>query len=239
MADFPRYEAASGRDAKKAQPGVVAFMAVVGELFGASNMGIYNYRSVRGSSAPSVHGEGRAGDAGYRTIGGRANPHGYRLLEALLPNVRALGIQLIIWDRRIWSAKAPYGARYTGTVPHYDHLHIEFTWAAARNLTRDQVRSVLAGRSTPAQRPPGAPAPTKPTGPTAADLLVIQQLLQEDDDMIVICNGKGIAHLVNNKAVGLNVAQLAAVREAYRKANRPLPELTVNEQLWRWYTGLA
>jgi hypothetical protein len=238
MADFPRYEPASGRDAKKAQPGVVAFMAVVGELFGASNMGIYNFRKVRGSSAPSVHGEGRAGDAGFPLVNGRANPKGWRLLEALLPNVRALGIQLIIWDQRIWSAKAPTGARYTGTVPHYDHLHIEFTWDAARSLTRDLVRSVLAGRPTPAAPPAQAAKPSP--GPTAIDLLAIQQLLQEDDDMIVIRTGKGIAHLVNNRAVGLNVAQLVKVREAYRKANRPLVELTLDtDEQWRWYTGLG
>lgn len=145
-------------------------MAVVAELFGATNLGIYNYRRVRGSAAPSVHGEGRAGDAGYPLVNRRANPKGWALHGALLPNVRALGIQLIIWDRRIWSAKAPLGAPYQGTVPHLDHLHIEFTWHAARNLTPDHCLRVLLGApgpTPPPYRPPSTstPPPYNPPGP--------------------------------------------------------------------------
>lgn len=151
MADFPRYEAATWRDSKGAQPGVEAFMDVMVADYGARNLGIYNYRRVRGSSAPSTHGEGRSGDAGYSGV---ANPAGTRLLNILLPHVRELGIQLIIWNRRIYSAKAPLGARYQGTVPHTDHLHIEFTWDAARNMTRDRVRAILGGRVPVAQVPP-------------------------------------------------------------------------------------
>jgi hypothetical protein len=245
MADFPAYEGAAPRCSGVAQPGVEAFMDwAVGDFRqGARNFGIYNCRSVRGSTNRSIHGDGRAGDVGFAMVGGKANPNGTVLLNTLLPHVRALGIQMIIWNRRIYSAKAPLGAAYQGVSPHTDHLHIEFTWNAARTLTRDRVRVIVGGPRIPAAetpKPAPAPIPAPPSGPSANDLLLVQQLLQEDDDMIVIRNGKGIAHLVNNRAIGLTAPQLVKVREAYRKANRPLPELTLDtDEQWRWYTGLG
>jgi hypothetical protein len=121
---------------------------------GARNLGIYNCRSVRGSTNRSVHGEGRAVDVGFSGV---ANPAGTRLLNTLLPHVGALGIQMIIWNRRIYSARYPTGARYTGAVPHTDHLHIELTWNAARGLTRNRVRQIVGGGGAPAPAP--APAP--------------------------------------------------------------------------------
>ena len=171
MADFPRYDPAARRCSGVEQPGVVAFMewAVRDYGRGARNLGIYNCRSVRGSANRSVHGDGRAGDVGFS---GSGNPNGTALLNLLLPNVRALGIQMIIWNRRIYSAKAPLGARYQGTVPHTDHLHIEFTWAASRSLTRDRVRVIVGGAPAPAPPPP-APAP-KP-----------QPLPQPEDDVYI------------------------------------------------------
>lgn len=115
---------------------------------GARNLGIYNCRSVRGSYNRSVHGEGRAVDVGFS---GSGNPAGTRLLNTLLPHVGALGIQMIIWNRRIYSARYPRGAAYNGTVPHTDHLHIELTWNAARNLTRSRIRQIVgAGQQAPA-----------------------------------------------------------------------------------------
>ena len=157
MADFPAYEGASLTCSGFAQPGAVAFMewAVRDYGKGATNVGIYNCRTVRGSTNRSIHGDGRAVDVGFPGV---ANPAGTQLLDLLLPHVRTLGIQLIIWNRRIWSAKAPNGAAYQGTVPHTDHLHIELTWQAARTLTRDRVRVVVGGR-VPAASVPPAPLP--------------------------------------------------------------------------------
>jgi len=175
VADFPRYEGAASRCSGKAQPGVVEFMEWVTRDFGrgARNLGIYNCRSVRGSANRSIHGDGRAGDAGFP---GKSNPSGTALLNVLLPNVRALGIQMVIWDRRIWSAKAPNGARYQGTVPHTDHLHIEFQWGAARSLTRDRVRQIIGGATNP--QPVSRPAPQVQGPPTFQPTIDT-----EDDDM--------------------------------------------------------
>jgi hypothetical protein len=184
MADFVRYEPAASRCSGKAQPGCEAFADWAVRDFGrgAFNLGIYNCRSVRGSANRSIHGDGRAVDVGFKMVNGRANPAGWVLLNQLLPHVSQLGIQMIIWDRRIWSARTPNGAAYTGTASHRDHLHVEFNWNAARTLTRDRVRRVMAGSSVvqpPRPAPKPAPIPTRPTTPPPqpAD----PQL--EDDDM--------------------------------------------------------
>lgn len=149
---FPPYEPAGTRCTGSAQPGVAAFMSWAVQDYGrgASNLGIYNCRTVRGSTTRSLHGEGRAGDVGFPGV---ANPAGTELLELLLPHVGELGIQYVIWNRRAYSAKAPSGQAYRGVSPHTDHLHIEFTWDAARTLTRDRVRAVLAQVEAPATLP--------------------------------------------------------------------------------------
>lgn len=158
---WPAYQPA-GRCTGTTPSGSEAFMEWAIRDFGqgARNLGIYNCRSVRGSDNRSVHGEGRAVDVGFS---GSGNPAGTRLLNLLLPKVGELGIQMIIWNRRIYSARYPRGAAYQGTVPHTDHLHIELTWNAARNLTRERVRQIVAGGNpapAPAPTPTPAPAPT-------------------------------------------------------------------------------
>jgi hypothetical protein len=156
---WPRYQPA-GPCTGSTPSGSSAFVEWAVRDFGrgARNWGIYNCRSVRGPSTNrSLHGEGRAVDIGFSGV---ANPAGTQLLNLLLPKVGELGIQMIIWNRKIYSARYPRGARYTGVSPHTDHLHIEFTWQAARGLTRDKIRRIVSGaRPTPAP----APAPAQPS----------------------------------------------------------------------------
>lgn len=161
MSKWPAYQPA-GRCTNWTPPGSVQFMEWAIRDFGqgARNLGIYNCRDVRGSTNNSLHGEGRAVDVGFSGV---ANPAGTRLLNLLLPHVGTLGIQMIIWNRRIYSARYPNGAKYTGLVPHTDHLHIELTWHSARNLTRDYIRRVVGGVSVP--KPSPAPAPTPAPAP--------------------------------------------------------------------------
>jgi hypothetical protein len=145
---------------------------------GAFNLGIYNCRTTVGGVNRSIHGDGRACDFGFRLVNGRANPNGWVMINRLLPHVRELGIQMLIWDRRIWSARTPNGAPYggAGKSPHIDHIHAELTWNAARTLTRDRVR-VVVGRTGVAQTPRPVPAPT----PTPTPPPVVPD--PEDDDM--------------------------------------------------------
>lgn len=110
------------------------------------SMGIFNCRPVRGGSTTSTHGEGRALDWGFELVDGKPNPLGTKLVHMLRVRAKELGIQCIIWNRRIWSAKSPsrLGRYYGGVNPHYDHLHIELTRNAAANLTLATLRHWLS-----------------------------------------------------------------------------------------------
>lgn len=140
------------------QPGARALMSWFLGAYsgrGGKNLGIFNCRSVRGASTTSLHGEGRAVDFGI-------NPHGAaygdQLAELLRSRSAELGIQCIIWKRRIWSGSQPHAGwrPYSGVNPHLDHLHVELSWAAARDLTAARVAQILGAA-------PSAPAPAAPS----------------------------------------------------------------------------
>ncbi len=128
-----------------ARPGARALMAfcLASDPL-ARNLGIYACRPVRGGSEPSKHAEGRADDVGFPMVNGRANPAGHRLVRRLLRNPERCGIQAIIFDRTIWSAKSPNGRPYRGVNPHLDHVHIELTRDAADRLNVATLRHWLA-----------------------------------------------------------------------------------------------
>jgi hypothetical protein len=131
---------------------------------GARNWGIYNCRSIGGTTVRSTHGEGRAIDVGFALVNGAANPNGTALVRALTLKAGALGVQRIIWNRRVWDAKSPGGRPHTGTSgPHLDHVHAELVWSSARTLTLARIRQIM---SPPVVKPP-APTPTpKPPAPS-------------------------------------------------------------------------
>lgn len=126
-------------------PGAKALMAWFLARFadkGGKNLGIYIVRPVRGGSTLSLHAEGRACDLGINPHGAQ---YGTQLAEQLRLHSAELGIQCLIWDRRIWSAAYPDAGwrAYTGTNPHVDHIHLELTRAAAENLTPALIQRVL------------------------------------------------------------------------------------------------
>lgn len=98
--------------------------------------GIYSCRStVLGNR--SAHAEGRALDIGCSLEAGE------RLARRLLKlGPWRLGISVIIHNRRIYSANSPGGRPYSGH-PHRDHVHIEMTRKAARNLSLRRAKRVL------------------------------------------------------------------------------------------------
>lgn len=142
---WPSWEQAT-RCSGSATPGAQALMRWIIENYGnkgAQNWGIYNCRDVVGGSTTSTHGEGRALDVGFPV----GDPDGDRLLRRLRRAPGRLGIQAIIYERRIYSAKHPTGGYYAGEAPHYDHLHIELTREAGRKLTYATVKRVLTPKS--------------------------------------------------------------------------------------------
>ena len=114
---------------------------------GGVNTGIYNCRTVRGGRTTSLHGEGRAADFGIRPYGAK---YGTALANALVAYSKELGIQCVIWNRKIWSSSYPHSGwrRYRGVASHTDHIHVEFTWArarAGRKETAQHFAKVLGG----------------------------------------------------------------------------------------------
>ena len=109
--------------------------------------GIYNCRPVRGRTTMSMHGEGRAIDL---MVPSASAPVGSEVADWLVTNAPLLGVQEVIWDRRIWVASRhaqgwqPYG----GVSPHTDHVHLGLMWRAARGpqaLTLAYLRTLPAG----------------------------------------------------------------------------------------------
>lgn len=126
------------------QPGVVNFQdAALKTVPESHSDGIYNCRPVRGSTTTtSLHGEGRAFDWGCA----KGALWAAEAADFLVEHSKQLGIQCVIYDRRIWSGAHPdAGWRpYHGVDAHTTHLHIEFSWAAAEHLTEAQAAHYLA-----------------------------------------------------------------------------------------------
>ena len=107
---------------------------------GGRNSGIYNCRPVRGSTrTTSLHGEGRAFDLGLKWYD--KIEVFQELAEQLRLNSKELGIQCIIFNRKIFSGGYKYTGwyKYTGVNPHTEHLHVEFSWTAANRSVEDTV----------------------------------------------------------------------------------------------------
>jgi hypothetical protein len=114
--------------------------------------------------------------------------YGAAIVKALLPYVGRLGIQTIINNRTIWSARSPKGRRYRGVSPHYDHVHIELNRAAAKGLTKASVRAILKGAKNPVAPKPAVKPAVKPTvsvrnvqpGDKGGQVLTIQKALARE-----------------------------------------------------------
>lgn len=139
------------------QPGAIALRDwVLANYPDLTSLGIYNNRPVRGGASLSTHAEGRAIDIGTPSETApteTARATGRVLAALLIEHHAALGVQQIIFDRRLWrNTRASGGwSGYHGTNPHRGHLHIELTRQAARYLTRQQIADTLGGTTVPAR----------------------------------------------------------------------------------------
>lgn len=130
-------------------PGARHFLAwFLEEYPQGRSQGIFNCREVAGTSTLSIHSCGRAIDCWLPYVDGNANPAGHDMVRRIAPHGKRLGIQSIIFDRTIWSARSPHGRQYTGVHPHKDHLHVELTPVAGSKLTLATLRSVIVGSTT-------------------------------------------------------------------------------------------
>lgn len=153
---------------------------------GGQNSGIYNCRPVRGSSyVPSIHGEGRAVDLGLKI----ARNEFAQLADLLRTHSAELGIQCIIYKRKIWSGgyESNGWQTYGGVNPHTDHLHVEMAWWSARMSAKDYIALLekTIGNKIGAKYVPTTSAPSKaPAGGSIVDYL----------------NSKGINSSFNNRS---------------------------------------
>jgi peptidoglycan hydrolase-like protein with peptidoglycan-binding domain len=110
-----------------------------------SSLGIFNCRTARGSTSLSHHAEGRAIDVGIPTISPTMADaaKGMQVAETLGSCGKRLGLDHLIYNRRIWSARTPTGREYTGVHPHLDHIHAGLTRQAAANLTYATLQAVI------------------------------------------------------------------------------------------------
>lgn len=163
-----------------AKPGVSDLAARLLRAYPTTrSLGIVRACSVGGTSE---HKEGRAFDWGglnaaraadrdrvkrFTTWLFKTDRYGNRYAMA-----RRLGIQYVIWNRKIWGSYAASSGwrRYTGANSHRDHVHISFTWAGARKKTSfwtGKVGNVQAAPppSTPLPTPTPTPSPTSTATP--------------------------------------------------------------------------
>lgn len=175
---FPSYESAhecSGAPSSGAGA-LLAWMQANQQPPGRS-MGIYNCRSVRGSSTRSLHSEGRALDWGVPLgADGKGTDHGHDLVDVLGSHAHLLGVQCIIYDRMLWSARTPEGRRYDGESPHFDHLHIELSRDSAADLTLARIIEVLGGSD---QAPAWIGRPTVRDGDRGPTVRLLQESLSD------------------------------------------------------------
>lgn len=115
-----------------------------------TSLGICNCRPVRGGSTLSHHGPCWAYDSGIPT-GSRGSylpEYGDPIVELLGPHGRRLGLDHLILNRIIYSARSPNGRVYKGTHPHYNHAHIGLSEEGARNLNYATLVAVLGDPGT-------------------------------------------------------------------------------------------
>jgi len=146
---------------KGARPGVAAYADLLERTYPrTSSLGIARACDVGGTSE---HKEGRAFDWGvsaYDAVDRKRVRDLVRWLRATdrhgnsFAIARRLGIQYLIWNRRIWRAyDAESGWQvYTGSNPHTDHVHFSFSWRGARKNTSFWTGPKQAGPDASVER---------------------------------------------------------------------------------------
>lgn len=148
-----RYEPAGKNPTQTGcMPGTKALASAVKTVFPELNSltavyGCFNHRKIRGSTAWSLHAEGRAFDTG---VPGRERETGWSLACELVANHIGYGVQRVIWDGHIWSIEVADRWRQLqpSTDQHHDHIHTEqYRAAAQRGPDTEQVYTEALARS--------------------------------------------------------------------------------------------
>jgi hypothetical protein len=164
-----RYDPASKQCATGPQPGLVALVQLWREVTALPSYGIFNCRTVRGRSTPSMHGDGRAADLGANANDARHRALADQFCAFLVWAGPHIGMQYLIWNRRQIKPGQAW-RRYRGVNPHTDHIHAELNWDGARAVTIDQLRHLWAQYTRNGKAAPAAPhTPPPATGRSTSD----------------------------------------------------------------------
>lgn len=170
----------------KAQTGTRNLQAAILHRFEyATPLGIYNCRPVSGGVKPSIHSDGRAGDTGFPVEGGRPHWQGYLLVEQLRQNAWDLGVMGIIWNRRRWDWRTPWGRTYNGPNPHFDHVHWEQEPNLAQTLSLETARRLI-----------GEPPMSFTSNEEAVLKLLVQGLTSPGPSTGKVGNGLSLIHVL-------------------------------------------
>lgn len=186
------YDAIGDRCLGHSQAGTSALANAVQDVYGGQSLGIYACRNTRGGTSKSAHAEGRAYDHAW------TNQHtGQTIADRLVERHAELGIQVVIWWRRIWSypRRAEGWRTYSGTDPHTGHLHIEQNWSGANLLTYAAGLNALA--------PLGHPEPPTTTPPAPEedeDMFILNPVTDEPDQTQYFVNGDTYVALTADEA---------------------------------------
>ena len=135
----------------KRQPGLEYLVAAIAFLTGNRvwNNGTLGIRPIRGGTAPSVHGTGRAADLSWRDMRdgkrgtGATRADAEQVADWLVRHEERLGVELVLdyfprpfgrgWrcDREAWTN---YTTKTVAGAPGGDWLHVEISPAMASNL---------------------------------------------------------------------------------------------------------
>lgn len=121
----------------KIPAGVAAFRRAVAEHFGIEETEVVRDKD-RCDAQASEHCAARAVDAFTADLA-----LGRRIFEWAIDQAPWLGVQSVIFNRRVWGFGDWSERRYTGKSPHTDHVHIGLNLWAAENLTPAMVRARL------------------------------------------------------------------------------------------------
>lgn len=132
------YDPPNGSYTSKVPPGTQAFREAIAEYFGFTRTEVVRDRN-RCVQQRSEHCECRGID--FFTI---VFEVGRPLFNWCVAN-NDLGIQSVIFFRRVWGFGTPRERAYTGPSPHTDHVHVGLTRQAAQSLTKAQIQARLGG----------------------------------------------------------------------------------------------
>lgn len=117
-------------------PGAASLRKILLEAYSPPVTSIGGYACRDNTANPgevSIHGVGRALDIMVDSTTPEGKATGDRIRNLLMNNAENIGVQLIIWDRHIWSVNNKGWRDYTVGDPHIDHLHVEINIAASNN----------------------------------------------------------------------------------------------------------